>query len=444
MQTEAERVMPPDFDEFSKETNVQAKWISRMFIAALSFAFGGWVLHTAGDVNGGFVDLFLPLAYFLPEETAHNLVIGLASKNLLPGDYDKDDPVMVQNVAGLRFYNPVGLAAGFDKHCEGPLSFMKMGFGSVEIGSVTPEPQGGNPKPRIFRLKEDRGVINRCGFNSEGADVVERRLEKVVERKPSHPLTKHGVLGVNLGKNKEQTDAAADLTRGVRQLGRFADYLVINVSSPNTPGLRALQARESLISLVSAVQEEIEKLPKRETTGGVGEADFPPHPPLFVKIAPDLSGEELKDVVEVAVERGIAGLIVSNTTIRRPDSLVSPRKTETGGLSGAPLKDLSTRCVADVYRLSGGKLKIIAVGGIFSGDDALEKIEAGASLVQVYTGLIYVGPAVARRIKTRLSWLLYLKEYRSLEEAVGAAHRENKREKAERVKARKKPAFGVA
>jgi dihydroorotate dehydrogenase len=340
------------------------------------------------------------LLRFLPPESAHRLSLRLlawAPGGLL-GSAAADDPILASRLLGLDFPNPVGLAAGYDKNAEvfGPA--LRLGFGFAEIGSVTPRPQSGNPKPRLFRLTEDRAVINRMGFNNDGLDAVAARLAAC---KPA------GIVGANLGKNKDSAEASADYAAGVRALGPHADYLVINVSSPNTPGLRALQGREPLAALIAAV---------RAARGGN-------RPPLLLKIAPDLTDADKQDIAEVALSSGLDGLIVSNTTIARPPALRGAAKAETGGLSGGPLFAPSTAVLADMYRLTGGKLPLIGVGGIASAEDAYAKIRAGASLLQIYSALVYEGPGLVDRIKQGLAAKLRAEGFTSIAQAVGADHR---------------------
>ncbi|XP_064375959.1 dihydroorotate dehydrogenase (quinone), mitochondrial isoform X2 [Dromaius novaehollandiae] len=313
-------------------------------------------------------------------------------------------------VLGQRFRNPVGLAAGFDKHGEAVDGLYKMGFGFVEVGTVTPQPQEGNPKPRVFRLAEDEAVINRYGFNSHGHGAVERRLR--ARQHTQLRLTEAGMpLGVNLGKNKSSADAAADYVAGVRTLGPLADYLVVNVSSPNTPGLRDLQGRAELRRLLTKVLAERDALPCARK------------PAVLVKIAPDLTVQDKQDIASVVCEVGVDGLIVSNTTVSRPSGLRSRRREEPGGLSGPPLRELSTQAVRDMYALTRGRVPIIGVGGVSSGRDALEKIRAGASLVQMYTALVYRGPPAVGAVKQELEQLLREQGFKSVAEAVGADHR---------------------
>ncbi|XP_053934385.1 dihydroorotate dehydrogenase (quinone), mitochondrial isoform X1 [Cuculus canorus] len=334
----------------------------------------------------------MPALRALPPETAHGLALRAAASGLLP-PARQDGPALEVRVLGQRFRNPVGLAAGFDKQGEAVDGLYRMGFGFVEVGTVTPKPQEGNPRPRVFRLVEDEAVINRYGFNSHGHDAVERRLR--ARRETQLRLTDEGMpLGINLGKNKSSTDAAADYVAGVRTLGPLADYLVVNVSSPNTPGLRDLQGKAELQDLLTKVLAERDALPCERK------------PAVLVKIAPDLTAQDKQDIASIICKLGVDGLIVSNTTVSRPSSLRSRQRTETGGLSGKPLRELSTQTIREMYSLTGGRVPIIGVGGVSSGRDALEKIRAGASLVQMYTALVYHGPPVVGAVKRELEELL--------------------------------------
>ena len=343
-----------------------------------------------------------PALRLLDAETAHRAGVFAAAHGLLPRAKTADDAVLRTTLFGRSVPNPVGLAAGFDKHGEAVDGLLGIGFGLVEIGSVTPKPQPGNAKPRVFRLPEDRAVINRYGFNSVGhADAAE-----LLRARPA-AAPGAGLLGVNLGKNKTSDDAAADYVAGVRALGGFADYLVVNVSSPNTPGLRALQRRDDLKQLLRAVRTAVDALPA-------------PPPPLLLKIAPDLTAAEKADIAAVALGERVDGLIVSNTTISRPPTLAAAAKTEGGGLSGAPLRDLATETVRDMYALTRGKLTIVGAGGVGSGRDAYDKIRAGASAVQLYTALVYDGPPLVPRIKNELAALLKADGFASVADAVGA------------------------
>lgn len=328
-------------------------------------------------------------------------------------------PRLAVELWGLRFPNPVGLAAGFDKHAEAVDPLLGTGFGFVEIGTVTPQPQPGNPKPRMFRLVQDRAVINRYGFNSHGLEAVRARLLSRQIVKPPNG----GLLGVNVGKNKAQEDAAADYVAGVRSLGPLADYIVINVSSPNTPGLRSLQRREPMEALLTAAVTARDEV-LQDADGARGRAGKAGRPlPLLVKIAPDLTSEEKRDIAEVVLATKVDGMVVSNTTVSRPADLRSPHKGETGGLSGAPLRAMATDAIRDMYALTRGAVPIIGVGGVATGEDALDKLKAGASLVQMYSMLVYEGPGAPQRVKRGLLEALHREGFASAPAAVGADHR---------------------
>ncbi|XP_077418797.1 dihydroorotate dehydrogenase (quinone), mitochondrial isoform X2 [Vanacampus margaritifer] len=334
----------------------------------------------------------------------------MISLGLVPLNRYQDPESLGVNVLGLKFKNPVGIAAGFDKHGEAVDGLYKIGFGFVEVGTITPKPQDGNPKPRVFRLAADRAIINRYGFNSCGVLEAQQRLK--VREGVQQEQTKAGLpLGINLGKNKQSQDARADYLEGLRVLGPLADYLVVNVSSPNTPGLRDLQGKAELRRLLHAVLTERDAMQGRRK------------PPVLVKIAPDLSAQDKQDIADVVTELGVDGLMVSNTTVSRPEVLQDPQRCQTGGLSGQPLKDMSTNTVREMYRLTKGKVTIIGIGGVASGQDAMDKIRAGASLVQLYTALAYQGPPVVTKIKRELELLLKEQGFGSVSEAVGADHR---------------------
>jgi dihydroorotate dehydrogenase len=363
------------------------------------------------------VDLYRclrPMLFQLPPEFAHGLAIRsleLAQRwrpAAAPGSVGQGrNPLLAQRLWGLDFANPVGLAAGFDKDARVWRAILQLGFGFAEVGSVTPLPQAGNPQPRLFRLTAADAVLNRMGFNNAGIAAMVARLSADGRDRP----VRQGILGINLGKNKTTEDAAADYEIGVRALARFADYLVINVSSPNTPGLRALQGREPLQALIG------------RTAAALAALDLAKRPPLLLKIAPDLAAEDLQDIAAVALQGDLDGLIVSNTTITRPPEIGPHWAQEAGGLSGRPLFALSTEVLREVYRLTAGKLPIIGVGGIASGADAYAKIRAGATLVQLYSALIYQGPKLAQRINRELAALLMRDGFAHISEAIGADHR---------------------
>lgn len=349
-----------------------------------------------------------PLLRLLDPEQAHNIGIFAASKGLFPRDTRPDDVSLRITCWGKEFKSPLGLSAGFDKDGVAAASLVDMGFAFVEVGSITPEPQPGNPKPRCFRLSipGQECVINRYGFNSVGADQARKNLERQRQLMEGG----RGVLGINLGKNKTSEDAAADYSIGVRKLGPLADYLVINISSPNTPGLRSLQSRSQLEALIKAVLRERDQLEGN-------------HPPVLVKIAPDLVDEDLKDIARVALSLKLDGLIVSNTTIERPPVVQNHvHGHETGGLSGKPLFAKSTEVLHRMYKLTKGKIVLVGVGGVSSGEDAYKKIRAGASLVELYTALSFEGPALVPRIKRELAACLARDGFKSVGDAVGIDH----------------------
>uniref|UniRef100_A0A914VX24 Dihydroorotate dehydrogenase (quinone), mitochondrial n=1 Tax=Plectus sambesii TaxID=2011161 RepID=A0A914VX24_9BILA len=344
----------------------------------------GTVAFTAMQFGSGserfHKEIFMPAMHrYFDGEKTHRLAVAAAKYGLLPlwGRNYYEYPELNTRVWDIDFRNPIGLAAGFDKDAEAVNGLRRSGFGFIEIGSVTPLPQPGNPRPRVFRLYEDQAVINRYGFNSAGVGTVRSRLKSAF--RPSDPVP----VGVNLGKNKESTDARLDYEICVGQLGPFCDYLVVNVSSPNTPGLRELQKRGDLEKLLATVKSAIDRL----------EMDEERRPKLLLKVAPDLNAAERKDIATTCMNKKyrVDGLIVSNTTLGRPAELRSEHAGEAGGLSGAPLKETSTECVRDFYRLTKGGMPIIGCGGVASGKDAYEKIRAGASLVQLYTSLVYGG-----------------------------------------------------
>jgi dihydroorotate dehydrogenase len=329
----------------------------------------------------------------LPAEAAHDLTLALLARVPIPAPRLADPPCLRVAALGLDFPNPVGLAAGFDKNAAVPDAMAKLGFGFVECGTVTPRPQTGNPKPRLFRLGEDRAVINRMGFNNGGMDLAAANLKR---------RNGKGIVGINIGANKDSTDRIRDYRTAFDALAGLADYVTVNISSPNTPGLRGLQNREELTRLVSTVLE----------------ARGAARKPVLVKIAPDLDDTALDEIAGVALMSGIDGLIVSNTTIARP-VLKSAHAGETGGLSGAPLLLPSTKILRGVRQRVGNRITLIGAGGIASGADAYAKIRAGASLVQLYSALVFEGPGLVARIKSELAECLTRDGYDSIAEAVG-------------------------
>jgi len=399
---------------------------------------------TASRMQFAFFGAAAPLMRVMDPETAHNVGIALLALGVAPLETRPDPPSLAITRWGMVFPNPLGLAAGFDKDAKAFPALIGMGFGFVEVGSITPVPQPGNPKPRVFRLREHGAVINRYGFNSEGHAPATQRLEAYRAR--GYPLHAEahaavtaaravnakaksaqemvsavdaygGPLGVNLGKNKLTPDAAAvdDYVAGVTAMGHTADYIVVNVSSPNTPGLRNLQSKEHLKGLLQKVMTARDALKGNK-------------PPVLVKIAPDLTPEDMKNIAAAAAAVRIDGIIISNTTIARPDFITAHKYGgEAGGLSGAPLLDASTEVLREMYKLTGGKITLIGCGGVSDGKDAYKKIRAGASLVQMYTAFAYQGPAMLPKMKAELAQCLADDGFKSVEEAVGADHRKQKR-----------------
>lgn len=335
-----------------------------------------------------------PALFAFDAERAHGLA--LAALRLKPaGRPQAPGGPLHSEVAGLAFPNPLGMAAGFDKDGEVPDALLGLGFGFAEVGSITPRPQAGNPRPRLFRLAEDRAVINRMGFNNGGAAAAAARLASRAERP--------GIVGINVGANKDSADRVADYAQMTRVMAPLASYLAVNISSPNTPGLRALQDEGALTALLDAVLD---------ARGGEG-------PPVFLKVAPDLEPADIEAIARIAIDKRLGALIVSNTTISRP-RLRSAHAGESGGLSGAPLRDLALARLRDFRRATGGTLPLVGVGGIATAEDAWVRIRAGASLVQLYSAMVYEGPGIARRIVRGLEGLMRRDGFASVAEAVGS------------------------
>jgi dihydroorotate dehydrogenase len=332
-------------------------------------------------------------------ETAHGLTIRGLTLGLGPRAPADPGGPLATSLAGRSLPNCVGLAAGFDKNAQTPDAMLAAGFGFVECGTVTPLPQVGNPRPRLFRLTEDRGVINRLGFNNHG-------LEAFAERLSARP--RRGIVGANIGANKDSADRVGDYVTGLTRLWGLADYFTVNISSPNTPGLRALQTRAALAELLGRLAEA------RATLAAGGDH------PVFLKVAPDLDDDEIEAIVEVSLAHGIDALIVGNTTLSRPDTLRSPARAEAGGLSGAPLMALSTDVLRRFSAAAAGRIALVGVGGIASGADAYAKIRAGASAVQLYSAMVYEGPGLVTRIRRDLAARLAADGFANIAQAVGA------------------------
>ena len=342
--------------------------------------------------------LIKPAIFALDSETGHRLAI--RSLAALPSRAGASAGPLAIEVAGLTFPNPVGVAAGFDKDAEVPDALLGLGFGFTEVGSITPLPQAGNPKPRLFRLVEDKAVINRMGFNNGGAEAALARLRARAGRP--------GIVAVNIGANKDSADRTADYAIMARTMAAHASYLCVNVSSPNTPGLRALQDEGALTALIDAVIAA-----RDEAMGNAAK------PPVFLKVAPDLEPADVDAIARIAIDKRLGALVVSNTTITRP-ALRSHHAGETGGLSGAPLRGLATQRLRDFRKATGGQVPLVGVGGIASAEHAWERIRAGASLVQLYSAMVYEGPGLGARIVRGLEALMKRDGFTSIAEAVGS------------------------
>ncbi|MEE4315372.1 MAG: quinone-dependent dihydroorotate dehydrogenase [Erythrobacter sp.] len=346
--------------------------------------------------------LLKPALFALDPETGHRLAIGGLKALPLHGPMPVPGMLGIE-VAGLAFPNPVGVAAGFDKDAEVPDALLGLGFGFTEVGSITPLPQAGNPRPRLFRLVEDQAVINRMGFNNAGAEAALTRLRARAGRP--------GIVGVNIGANKDSTDRIADYAVMARKMAPVSSYLCVNVSSPNTPGLRALQDESALAALIDSV------IAARDEAVPASGPDSPP--PVFLKVAPDLEPADIDAIARIAMDRQLGALVVSNTTISRPD-LRSHHAGETGGLSGAPLRDLALQRLREFRKATGGAIPLVGVGGIASAEHAWERIRAGASLVQLYSAMVYEGPGLGARIVKGLGELMRRDGFASIAEAVGS------------------------
>ena len=336
-----------------------------------------------------------------PPELAHS--ISIKALKYYNFNFDSnDDPMLSQHLIGLDFPNPIGLAAGFDKNAEVVKSMFGLGFGFIEVGTVTPKPQRGNQKPRIFRLDQDNAIINSLGFNNKGSKKVKNNISKL-----KNSLVTNRIVGINLGKNKDSLNSIDDYLFGMEQLGNLASYITINISSPNTEGLRNLQLRgniENLIKQIILKREEIESINKK---------------PVFIKISPDLNEDQLRDIALISLANNIDGLILTNTTTNRTETLLSKNKVQKGGLSGKPLFQTSNNILRKMYNLTNGQITLIGVGGISNGSDCYEKIKSGASLVQLYTALTFSGPLLITKIKNELTDLIKTDGYKNISEVIG-------------------------
>ena len=339
-----------------------------------------------------------PFLFKLDPELAHDLAIKSLKFNYLPNKMFeiKDEQMLNIKLLGLNFSNPIGLAAGFDKSAEAYNSLLKFGFGFIEVGTVTPLKQFGNSKPRIFRLENDNAMINRLGFNNDGIEIVKNRIQQE---------KKNGIVGINIGPNKDTKEQKEDFCIGLKNFMQLADYITINISSPNTEGLRDFHNQEKLNDLLQSLNKI-----KNEEKKNI---------PILLKISPDISDNHISEIVTIAIENSISALILTNTTNANRDNLTSDSKNEEGGLSGEPLQELSTQMIKKFYKKLSGKIPIIGVGGVNSGKSAYEKITAGASLLQLYTGFVYKGPAIVKNIKQELIEILKNKGFSNIKEAIG-------------------------
>ena len=339
-----------------------------------------------------------PFLFKLDPELAHDLAIKSLKFNYLPNKMFeiKDEQMLNIKLLGLNFSNPIGLAAGFDKSAEAYNSLLKFGFGFIEVGTVTPLKQFGNSKPRIFRLENDNAMINRLGFNNDGIEIVKNRIQQE---------KKDGIIGINIGPNKDTKEQKEDFCIGLKNFMQLADYITINISSPNTEGLRDFHNQEKLNDLLQSLNKI-----KNEEKKNI---------PILLKISPDISDNHISEIVTIAIENSISALILTNTTNVNRDNLTSDSKNEEGGLSGEPLQELSTQMIKKFYKKLSGKIPIIGVGGVNSGKSAYEKITAGASLLQLYTGFVYKGPAIVKNIKQELIEILKNKGFSNIKEAIG-------------------------
>ena len=347
--------------------------------------------------------MLVNLLRLLPPETAHEITIKLLKSKLANKNKKNEEfKSLKQTILGIDFINPLGLAAGFDKNAEIIKSMLSYGFGFVEVGTITPKPQEGNLKPRIFRLSEDEAIINHLGFNNKGSEKILKNLKSFYE---NNNVT--GVVGINIGKNKSTQNDIDDYLYCIEKLGSYGNYITINISSPNTPGLRDLQLRgriETLVKKIQTKQNEIKQLSNK---------------PIFIKISPDLDDEQLRDIALMSLANNVKGLIISNSTIKRPNSLTSQYKSELGGLSGKPIFLDSTIILKKMYSLTNGQIPLIGVGGVSNGYECYEKIKAGASLVQLYTALIYDGPKIINNIIKELNGLILTDGFKNITQVVG-------------------------
>lgn len=411
-------------EEIEKEKGNHKKVLLLIFTCVVSV----YMYFESYDPEFFLYDIFLKfLLKYVDGEMCHDLFLLMGKYNMLPYDTSKDSIYSCTGIGGLNFINPFGVAAGFDKNGVCIDGILKLGFSFIEVGTITPKPQKGNDKPRIFRDVETRSIINCCGFNNIGCDEVTENLKRFREKQKTDKLLHRHFVGVSLGKNKDSPDILEDLSYCISRIGKYADYIAINVSSPNTPGLRDNQQSERLQRIILRVKEEVDKLEESNVVGddvvrGDTWVNTSKRKPLvFVKLAPDLEEGEKKKIADVLLKTKVDGMIICNTTTEKFN--IKNFQDKKGGVSGEKLKDVSTKFISQMYNYTNRRIPIIASGGIFTGKDALEKIEAGASICQLYSCLVFNGMKAAVRIKRELDHLLYQRGYYKLEDAIGKAHR---------------------
>ena len=343
----------------------------------------------------------LKILRLLPPELSHTITINFI-KYFRVRQKSIEDSILAQHLMGLDFANPIGLAAGFDKNAEVMHSMFSFGFGFLEVGTITPQPQSGNSKPRVFRLSEDKAIINSLGFNNKGIKKVKKNL---IKHQKSYLNNK--IVGVNIGKNKNSSEAIDDYLIGLEELGDLASYITINISSPNTEGLRDLQLRGKIEKLIKKIIDKRDEIKNINTK------------PILIKISPELNEDQLRDIALISLANNIDGLILTNTTTNRPKDLISKNKIYKGGLSGKPLFENSNHILRKMYHMTNGQIKLIGVGGISNGSDCYEKIKSGASLVQLYTALVYSGPNLINSMKSDLIDLIKTDGYKNVSDVIG-------------------------
>ncbi|CAD2095213.1 dihydroorotate dehydrogenase, putative [Plasmodium vinckei] len=419
-----------EMKRFDERMNKEKSKHKRALFFIFSSIVGLYMYFESYNPEFFMYDILLDLCLnYVDSELCHDIFLLLGKYGLLPYDTTNDSVYATSDIKNLSFINPFGIAAGFDKNGICIDSMLKLGFSFIEIGTITPKPQKGNDKPRIFRDVENKSIINACGFNNIGCDQVTENLINFRKKQAEDKLLSKHIVGVSLGKNKDTENIVDDLKYSIYKIARYADYIAINVSSPNTPGLRDNQESSKLKNIILFVKEEINRIEERAHSSENFWANTTKKKPLvFVKLAPDLENSEKKKIAQVLLDTGVDGMIISNTTINKMN--IKSFEDKKGGVSGERLKDVSTNLISDMYLYTNKQIPIIASGGIFTGEDALEKIEAGASVCQLYSCLVFNGVKSAIKIKREFNNALYQKGYYNLREAIGKKHSNGKTLKA--------------